>query len=122
MCSIYRRHGCAYASPEWRQISSEAAPIATGIPCQRCHRHQGRTSAPSEDLHRRAISYHILELALADDPDRYPKVLTPEEQQEQLGMIRHCDGVMRMLREELPGRNGLSLFEALAVLEREFGK
>ena len=67
-------------------------------------------------------SHHVLDLALADDPDRHPVVLTPEEQREQLDRVRHCDGVMRMLREELPGGSGLSLFQALAVLERELGK
>ena len=37
-------------------------------------------------------------------------------------MLRHCDGVMRMLRKELPGGSGLSLFQVLAVLERGFGR
>ena len=78
--------------------------------------------ARAKEVGKEKHSHHILELALADDPDRHPVVLTPEEQREQLDRVRHCDGVMRMLREELPGGSGLSLFEALAVLERALGK
>ena len=37
-------------------------------------------------------------------------------------MLRHCDGVMRMLREELPGGSGLSLFQVLTILERRLGR
>ena len=46
----------------------------------------------------------------------------PGNSGKQLGMLRHSDGVMRMLREELPGGSGLSLFQVLAVLERGLGR
>lgn len=68
------------------------------------------------------ISHYVIERVLADDPVRHPLALTPEEQREQLEMLLRCDMVMRMLWEELPGGCGVSLFEAMAVLEREFGK
>ena len=61
---------------------------------------------------------YVLDLALADDPNRHPLVLTAEEQREQLEMLRHSDGVMRMLQQELPGGSGLNLFQVLTILER----
>ena len=70
----------------------------------------------------KTVTRYALDLALADDPNRYPLVLTAGEQQEQLGMLRHCDGVMRMLRKELPGGSELSLFQVLAVLEQRLGR
>ena len=51
----------------------------------------------------KTVTRYVLDLALADDPNRHPLVLTAGEQREQLGMLRHCDGVMRMLRKELLG-------------------
>ena len=69
----------------------------------------------------KTVTRYVLDLALADDPNRHPLVLTSEEQREQLGMLRHCDGVLRMLRKELPGGSGLSLFQVLAVLEQRLG-
>ena len=70
----------------------------------------------------KTVTRYVLDLALADDPNRHPLVLTAGEQREQLGMLRHCDGVMRMLRKELPGGSGLSLFQVLAVLEQRLGR
>ena len=70
----------------------------------------------------KTVTRYVVDLVLADDPDRHPVVLTAGEQREQLEMLRHCDGVMRMLREELPGGSGSSLFQVLAVLERGFGR
>ena len=70
----------------------------------------------------KTVTRYVLDLALADDPNRHPVVLTAGEQREQLGMLRHSDGVMSMLREELPGGSGLSLFQVLAVLERGLGR
>ena len=67
----------------------------------------------------KTVTRYVLDLALADDPNRHPLVLTAGEQ---LGMLRHCDGVMRMLRKELPGGSGLSLFQVLAILERGLGR
>ena len=74
----------------------------------------------------KTVTRYVLDLALADDPDWHPLVLTAGEQREQLGMLRHCDGMMWMwmwmLRKELPGGSGLSLFEVLAVLEQRLGR
>ena len=70
----------------------------------------------------KTVTRYVLDLALADDPNRHPLVLTAGEQREQLGMLHHCDGVMRMLRKELPGGSGLSLFQVLAVLEQRLGR
>ena len=70
----------------------------------------------------KTVTRYVVDLVLADDPDRHPVVLTAGEQREQLEMLRHCDGVMRMLREELPGGSGSSLFQVLAVLEQRLGR
>ena len=66
----------------------------------------------------KTVTRYVLDLALADDPNRHPLVLTAGEQREQLEMLRHSDGVMRMLRQELPGGRGLGLFAVLAILEQ----
>ena len=55
----------------------------------------------------KTVTRYVLDLALADDPNRHPLVLTAGEQQEQLEMLRHCEGVMRMLREEPPVQGSL---------------
>ena len=41
----------------------------------------------------KTVTHYVLDLVLADDPDRHPLVLTAGEQREQLEMLRHCDGV-----------------------------
>ena len=64
----------------------------------------------------KTVSRYVMELALADDPDRHPLVLTEEEQAE----LR--DGVQAFvlaLRRELPGGSGLSLLSAISVIARE---
>ena len=64
----------------------------------------------------KTVSRYVMELALADDPDRHPLVLTEEEQDE----LR--DGVQAFvlaLRRELPGGSGLSLLSAISVIARE---
>lgn len=66
----------------------------------------------------KTVTRYVLDLALADDPNRHPLVLTAEEQREQLEMLRHSDGVMQMLHQKLPGGNGLDLFQVFRILER----
>ena len=81
-----------------------------------------------EAIHKRAgeadksVSRHLIELALADDPDRHPLVLTPDEQREMRDNLRHLKGLVRALRQEIPGMNGVSLLEALALLCRVFSR
>ena len=67
----------------------------------------------------KTVSRYILELALADDPDRHPLVLTEEEQEEQRDGVRELQAFVRALRRELPGGSGLSLLSAISVLARE---
>ena len=67
----------------------------------------------------KTVSRYVMELALADDPDRHPLVLTEEEQAEQRDAIRELQVFVRALRRELPGGSGLSLLGAISVLARE---
>lgn len=61
------------------------------------------------------VSRHVLDLALADDPDRHPLVLTEEEQRELLDGMREVGA----LRRELTGGSGLSLLGAISLLAGE---
>ena len=63
--------------------------------------------------------YVVMELALADDPDRHPLVLTEEEQAELRDGVRELQAFVLALRRELPGGSGLSLLSAVSVLARE---
>ena len=67
----------------------------------------------------KTVSRYILDLALADDPDRHPLILTEEEQLEQRDGVREMQAFVRALRRELPGGSGLSLLSAISVLARE---
>ena len=67
----------------------------------------------------KTISRHVLDLALADDPDRHPLVLTEAEQRELLDGIRELGALVLALRRELPGGSGLSLLGAVSLLARE---
>ena len=67
----------------------------------------------------KTVSRYVVELALADDPDRHPLVLTEEEQVEQRDGVREVLAFVRALRRELPGGSGLSLLSAISVLARE---
>ncbi len=67
----------------------------------------------------KTVSRYVIELALADDPDRHPLVLTEEEQVEQRDAVLELQALARALRRELPGGSGLSLLSAISVLARE---
>ena len=70
----------------------------------------------------KTVSRHVLDLALADDPDRHPLVLTEEEQQELMEGMRSLGALVLALRRELPGGSGLSLLGAISLLARERGR
>ena len=67
----------------------------------------------------KTVSRYVIELALADDPDRHPLVLTEEEQVEQRDAVLELQALVRAFRHELPGGSGLSLLSAISVLARE---
>ena len=67
----------------------------------------------------KTVSRYVMELALADDPDRHPLVLTEEEQVEQRDGVLEVQALVRALRCELPGGSGLSLLSAISVIARE---
>ena len=67
----------------------------------------------------KTVSRYVMELALADDPDRHPLVLTEKEQVEQQDGVREVLTFAQALRRELPGGSGLSLLSAISVLARE---
>ena len=67
----------------------------------------------------KTVSRYVVELALADDPDRHPLVLTEEEQVELRDGIMEMQAFVRALRRELPGGSGLSLLGVISVLARE---
>ena len=65
------------------------------------------------------VSRYVVELALADDPDRHPLVLTEEEQAALRDGVREVQAFVQALRRELPGGSGLSLLSAISLLARE---
>ena len=67
----------------------------------------------------KTVSRYVIELALADNPDRHPLVLTEEEQVAQRDAVLELQALARALRRELPGGSGLSLLDAISVLARE---
>ena len=67
----------------------------------------------------KTTSRHVLDLALADDPDRHPLVLTEEEQAELRDGVREVESFVHALKRELPGGSGLNLLAAISVLARE---
>ena len=66
----------------------------------------------------KTVSGFLLDLALNDDPDIHPLVLAPNEQDEVLSCARDLRGIVRALRQVLPGTEGLGLFAAVAVMAR----
>ena len=67
----------------------------------------------------KTVSRYVMELALADDPDRHPLVLSEEEQAELRDGVRELQAFVLALRRELPGGSGLSLLSAVSVIARE---
>ena len=67
----------------------------------------------------KTVSRYVVELALADDPDRHPLVLSEEEQVELRDGVLELQALARALRRALPGGSGLSLLSAVSVLARE---
>ena len=67
----------------------------------------------------KTVSRYVVELALADDPDRHPPVLTKEEQAALQDGVGEVQAFVWALRRELPGGSGLSLLGAISVLARE---
>ena len=96
------------ARPQRRQRSLHCAPAEQAMIREKAAE-AGKT-----------VSRHVLDLALADDPDRHPLVLTEEEQSRRLmeGM-RALGAFVLALRRELPGGSGLSLLGAISLLARE---
>ena len=66
-------------------------------------------------------SEYVLDLVEADDPDRHPVVLTPDEQEELRDGLREMRGFLREAQAAL-GERGLGLAEALRLLARERGR
>ena len=62
----------------------------------------------------------IVELALADDPDRHPLVLSEAEQRAMRDDLAECAALARALGRGLPGCGGLTLFDALDLLAEEW--
>ena len=67
----------------------------------------------------KTVSRHVLELALADDPDRHPLALSAEEQTELLESVRRVDQFVGKLLEPLPEYGGRTLFGVVALLAGE---
>ena len=67
----------------------------------------------------KTVSRYVMELALADDPDRHPLVLSEEEQVKLRDGVLELQALARALRRELPDGSGLSLLSAISVLARE---
>ena len=91
-------------------------------PRQRCVR---STAKQHEALRKRAraagknLSRYLIDLALADAPERYLLAIPEEEQRVLSRGLGEVVEVLAMVRRELPGCGGLSLFDAIAILARE---
>lgn len=66
----------------------------------------------------KTVSRYVLDLALADDPDRHPVVLTEEEQAELLDGVREVRAFVGKVKRAVAG-SGLSVAEAIVALARE---
>ena len=67
----------------------------------------------------KSISRHVLDLALADDPDVHPLVLDDAAQVALLdGVLDVRDFVHALHRDELPGGSGQTLLSAISVMAR----
>ena len=64
------------------------------------------------------MSRYVLDLALADDPDRHPVMLTEVEQAELLDGVREVRDFMREVKRALAS-GGSGLAEALLAVARE---
>ncbi|MYA88484.1 MAG: hypothetical protein F4X97_08550 [Boseongicola sp. SB0662_bin_57] len=67
----------------------------------------------------KTISRYVLDLALQDDPDVHPVVIDEEAQLSLLEGMLEVLGVVRLLREELPGGSGQSLLSAISAMAGE---
>ena len=54
-----------------------------------------RRSGPARKRRGKTVSRYVLDLALADDPDRHPVVLTPDEQAELRDGVRELRAFVR---------------------------
>ena len=89
-----KRQRCVHCSPEEQEMIRDRAKKA------------GKT-----------VSGYLIDIALNDDPDIHPLVLSPNEQKEMLNGIRHLEDIGRALRRELPGTDGLNLFGVEAMMK-----
>ena len=64
---------------------------------------------------RKKVSRYVLDLAVADDPDRHPVVLTPDEQEELRDGVRELRVLVRAAEGEVsPARRLLESIRAVA--------
>ena len=73
-------------------------------------------SPEAATITRAAISPYVLDLALADDPERHQLVLTADEQTDLRDAVAELRAFVLALMIELPNTGGLSLLAAIAVL------
>ena len=64
----------------------------------------------------KTVSGYVLDLALADDPERHQLVLTADEQTDLRDAVAELRAFVLALMIELPNTGGLSLLAAIAVL------
>lgn len=72
------------------------------------------------DASGKTISRFVLDLALADDVDRHPVVLTADEQAGLRDGVNEVRGFVRALRDALP-EDGPDPAETVAALSRKRG-
>ena len=64
----------------------------------------------------KTVSGYVLDLALADDPERHQLALTADEQTDLRDAVAELRAFVLALMIELPKTGGLSLLAAIAVL------
>jgi len=67
----------------------------------------------------KSISRHVLDLALADDPDVHPLAIDEEEQLSLLDGVLEVRDIVRLLQDGLPGESGQSLLSAISLMARD---
>ena len=68
----------------------------------------------------KSVSRHVMDLALADAPDRHRLVLSEVEQRALLDDVAEVAALARALRRALPGWDALSVLDAMDLLARQW--
>ena len=101
---------------------SEGPEPVRSRPRQRCVRCTSKEHAALKKRARgagRNLSRYLIDRALADAEAHPPEAGSEEERRALPGALLEAAEALAMLRRELPGCGGLTLFDAIDILARE---